>query len=71
MALPLMSILQGYSSVFQQLHKSHGTPGERLAKMYYNNGLCLDVNVTALRGGLLEVFLVAAALLQSRQESRA
>ncbi|KAH6899139.1 hypothetical protein BKA70DRAFT_1428523 [Coprinopsis sp. MPI-PUGE-AT-0042] len=53
------------------LHKSHGVPGERLAKMYYNNGLCLDVNVTALRGGLLEVFLVAAALLQSRQESRA
>ncbi|KAG2021324.1 hypothetical protein CC2G_006570 [Coprinopsis cinerea AmutBmut pab1-1] len=52
------------------LHKNHGSPGERLAKMYWNNGLCLDVNVSSVRNGLLEVILVAAALLQSRQEGR-
>ncbi|TFK20107.1 hypothetical protein FA15DRAFT_673835 [Coprinopsis marcescibilis] len=62
-------VFQGQNTVY--LHKSDANAPERLAKMYWNNGLCLDVSVNSIRNGLLEVFLVAAALLQSRQESRA
>ncbi|TEB28365.1 hypothetical protein FA13DRAFT_1873165 [Coprinellus micaceus] len=48
------------------LYRSESNPPEPLAKLYRNNTLCFDVNVSALHNGCLDAFIVAAALLQSR-----
>ncbi|KAF6758447.1 hypothetical protein DFP72DRAFT_1043541 [Ephemerocybe angulata] len=56
-------VFQG-SSIY--LYRSESNPPERLAKLYRRDSLYFDVNVSALRNSSsLEVFIVAAALLQS------